>query len=46
MVDPVHQKMKCQEYGLIGKPLVDMEQESVQAVLQKCPYDVSNQEAN
>jgi len=46
MVDPMHQEMKHEENWLIGKPLVDVEQEPMHCVFQNGPDDISEEETN
>jgi len=45
MMNAMRQKMEHEEKRAIRKPFVNMEQKSVQSVLEQGPNDVSNQEA-
>jgi len=45
MVDPMQQEMQNEEDRPIREHFVDVEQESVQAILEDSPYEVSREEA-
>ena len=42
-MDSVKKEVKGQEYRTVREPFIDMEQESVQAILQHGPYEVSKE---
>jgi hypothetical protein len=46
MVDTVQQKVQHEEEGSIWEPLLDVEQESMEAVFEQCPEEVAEEEAS
>lgn len=44
-MDTMQQKVQCQEYRLVRQVIVDVEQESVESILQDSPHDVAEEEA-
>jgi hypothetical protein len=45
MVHPVHREVQQDENGLVGKQFINMEEESMERVLQDRPDDIADEEA-
>lgn len=46
MVDTVEEKVEHEEKGRVGKHVVDVEQETVEGVLEDCPDDIAAEESD
>lgn len=44
MVNTMHQEMQGQEHRRVGQPLIDVEEEPMQGVLEERPDDVADKE--